>query len=235
MRTASPVILAVCGLKDEAQIAAGFGVLSLACGGHAATLKIRLSDAIERFNPIGLISFGIAGGLHPRLETGDVVIGTDVVAKDAKFSADEAWTAALLKAVPGAIAGTLAAVEQAVANTADKAALHQASGARAVDMESQHVARLAGAAKLPFAALRVIADPAHRALPKSALAGLKPDGSADVLAVLLEIAKAPGQVPALLKVAGDSRQALNVLLSSRACLGPGLGFPDFGKLVLNVP
>ncbi len=54
----------------------------------------------------------------------------------------------------------------------------------AVDMESHGAARFAENWGLPFAALRAIADPQHRALPPAAMVGMKPDGSADIKAVL---------------------------------------------------
>ena len=53
-----------------------------------------------------------------------------------------------------------------------------------VDMESHHVARLAPAHGLSFAAVRVVIDPAHRAVPEAALAGMLPSGGTSVTAVM---------------------------------------------------
>ena len=229
-----PVVLAVCGLKAEARIAAGLGVASLACGGDAPTLARRLPQECERLRPVGLMSFGIAGGLDPRLTTGDVLIGSTVIAEEAHYECDVAWRRVLVRSLAGAVVGPLAAGDHALATPADKSGLYRRTLARAVDMESQHVARFASAHGLPFIALRVIADPADRALPGAALVGLQPDGRAAILKVILALMKTPAELPALLQVAHDSRQALARLLSSRLCLGPGLGFPDFGKLVLDM-
>lgn len=229
-----PVVLAVCGLKEEARIAAGLGVATLACGGHASELARRLPQTIAELKPVGLISFGIAGGLDPKLATGDVVIGQEIIAGAERWTADAAWTAALRRALPRAVTGAIAGSASALSSAESKAALHAQTGARAVDMESQHVARAAKDYSLPFAALRIIADPAGRALPPAALAGLKPDGGANIPGVLWELLRAPAQLPALLKLASESKQALNALLGSRLLLGPGLGFPDFGKLLLDM-
>jgi hypothetical protein len=49
------------------------------------------------------------------------------------------------------------------------------------------VARLADAHGLALAAVRVIIDPAHRAVPPAALLAMAPGGSADVSATLREI------------------------------------------------
>ena len=62
------------------------------------------------------------------------------------------------------VRGGLAGVEQVVAARACKAALRSETGAAAVDMESHIAAAYAAEAGLPFAALRVISDPATRAL-----------------------------------------------------------------------
>ena len=61
-----------------------------------------------------------------------------------------------------------------------KAALHSETGASAVDMESHIAAAYAAEAGLPFAAVRVISDPAHRALPALARAAIKPNGQIDL-------------------------------------------------------
>src|SRR5256885_9970689 len=58
-----------------------------------------------------------------------------------------------------------AGVEQVIAARACKAALRLETGAAAVDMESHIAAAYAAEFELPFAALRVISDPASRALP----------------------------------------------------------------------
>jgi hypothetical protein len=44
------------------------------------------------------------------------------------------------------------------------------------------------------------------------------------------VLRAPGQVPALLRLALDARTARASLARGRRLLGAGLGFPDFGLL-----
>ena len=106
----------------------------------------------------------------------------------------------------------------------EKRLLHDATSSVAVDMESHVAAEAAEAHGLPFAACRVILDPAHRALPPAALIDLRPDGTPDVAAVLRSVIRHPRQLPALLNVAADARAARLALRAGRRRLGPGLSF-----------
>ncbi|SRR5271170_560500 len=106
-----------------------------------------------------------------------------------------------------------------------KAALFAASGAVAVDMESAIVARVAQRHNVPFAILRVIADPASRSLPSSALGAMGPDGEFDVAGLLAGLIANPGQLLALARLAADARRAFSVLKRARATLGA-----DFASL-----
>ena len=87
-----------------------------------------------------------------------------------------------------------------------------ASGAAAADMESHVVARTAAELALPFAILRVIADPAERELPPAALAGMRADGGINVGAVLASLARSPRQLPALIRLAAEAGRARAALL-----------------------
>ena len=101
---------------------------------------------------------------------------------------------------------------------ADKQALASATGALAVDMESHIAARLAAAHGLPFAALRVICDPAGRAIPPAAIAGMREDGGTDLGAILRALLRDPGQLPAMIRLAGDARTAFSFLARCRRAL-----------------
>jgi hypothetical protein len=95
-------------------------------------------------------------------------------------------------------------------------------------MESHVAARLAAERGLPFAVLRVIADSAAREIPPAALAGMGKDGRIDVLAVLVALRRAPGQLPALVGLAADTRRAMAELFRCHRLVGPGFGFFDLG-------
>src|SRR5260370_10572972 len=110
-----------------------------------------------------------------------------------------------------------------------KQLLYAQTGAVAVDMESHIAAEIAAAHRIPFAASRVIIDPADRPLPPAALVGLRSDGTADVGAVFRSVLRQPSQLPALVRTALDARIAGAALRRGRLMLGAGLGFPDFGE------
>jgi len=127
------------------------------------------------------------------------------------------------------LSADIAGVDAPVADATSKNALFAATGAAAVDMESAIVAQAAQRHGLPFAILRVIADPAHRPLPTAALVAMRADGEVDVAAVLAELIRSPGQLPALARLALDSRAAFSALVRARALLGADFASLDLGK------
>jgi hypothetical protein len=119
-------------------------------------------------------------------------------------------------------------MDNLIADPERKQLLYTQTGAVAVDMESHIAATIAAAHQIPFAASRVIIDPADRPLPPAALVGLRSDGTADAVAVLRSVLQQPSQLPALVRIALDARIARAALRRGRRMLGMGLGFPDFG-------
>jgi len=208
-------ILAVSGLAREAAIARGPGLRAIAAGGP------RLPPLIEAAiadGATGILSFGIAGGLDPALPPGTAIIAGAIIAGVERWPADTAWRDRLAARLPDAQLGDLAGVDLPVMTQADKQALAAATGALAVDMESHIAARLAAAHGLPFAALRVICDPAGRTIPPAAIAGMREDGGTALGAILLALLRAPGQLPAMMRLAADARTAFGVLGRCRRAL-----------------
>ena len=213
-------ILAVCGLKREAEIAGLPGVVAVAGGGDSAGLARKL-DALHG-DITGVISIGLAGGLSPLLKVGDVVIGERVLAGSDVFRCDNLWRVALAAKLPAAHQGPVAASDAVLDDAEAKAKLHQRSGALAVDMESAVAARFAAARNLKLAVLRVISDDAGHALPPAALVAMTPDGGISLGRVLWSVVKNPLQIPALIRTGRTSEKAFAELLRCRNLLGPGL-------------
>jgi len=232
--TAFPVI-AVTGLKTEARIVAGPRVHAIAGGGDAAGLARALEAAVAR-KPSAIISFGVAGGLAPELAPGSRLIARTIIGEDGeRYYGDPVWSKRLSGAFGGATIADIAGVAAPLACHKEKRALHIKTGAHAADMESHIAARIAAAHKLPFAAFRVVADPAHRRLPHAALVALKPDGSLALGAIAGSILRDPGQIPQLLRTAQDAQAAFVALFRSRKLLAGTLGFTDFREFLLDVP
>jgi hopanoid-associated phosphorylase len=219
-------VLIVTGLVQEARIAAGPGMTVICSSSNPLQLRTLLAG----FDPStvrGVISFGVAGGLDPLLESGDVVVATEVVDGESRWQAGLALSEELIdgsglggqKVVRAGLAG----VEQVVVGQAGKALLHAATGASAVDMESHIAAAYATGAGLPFAALRVISDPATRALPAIARSAIKPNGNIDLKKVLGGLARNPLTLRALVSTGIDFNRALRSLRGCRGFLLGGEG------------
>lgn len=218
---AKPVVAAA-GLGFEARIAQGPGVKVIY--GQSRDKYRKHLHAHAKAGISGFISIGVAGGLSPEFHPGDVVVASTVITARATFRTCPDWSRSILTALPNAHYTPVFGAEEPVMSVLEKEALWNATGAAAVDMESGPVAEIAARYGLPFTVLRVVLDPAHRALPPSALAGAREDGKTDPLAVMKSLIRRPGDLPGLLSLADDTRRASGALARSREALGPFLGF-----------
>ena len=218
------MILAATGLQRERRIVAGPGVEAVAGGGDQA----RLEAALDRLAAAarGIISIGIAGGLAPRLQAGQWVVADAVLVDDMSVPTDSLWTGRLAARLPEASRGLVLGANAMVAEATQKAALHRATGAVAVDMESHVVARVAQRHRLPFAVARVVSDAAHHSLPPAARVGMKSDGRMDLPSVLRSLVTNPGQLPALIRTGLEAERGFRALLRGHRRFGPRLGGPD---------
>ena len=201
-------ILAATGLAREAALIAADGVTPVVSGARPDLLQSRLQAAAA--GATAIISLGIGGALAAGLHPGDWVVATKVVSAGEEWPTDLAWTTALataLRASTGPILGS----EAMLLKAADKAAAQARTGALAVDMESHVAARLAHELGLPFAAARVISDPADRDLPSAVAVGIRPDGGMALGPVLLALMKNPLQLPALIRTGRDAETAFRAL------------------------
>jgi hopanoid-associated phosphorylase len=207
--------------------------MAIAGGGDHAKLDARLETLAPQAK--GIASIGIAGGLAPALQVGRWVVADCVVVDGESLQTDASWTACLAEQLGDATRGPLMGRNAMVTTASEKAALHDATAALAVDMESHVAGRVARRHRLPFVALRVICDPAGRSLPPAAHVGMKPDGGMNLAAVLGSLLVRPAQLPALIGVGLDAERAFKSLLRGHRRLGPRLGFPDLGELAVDVP
>jgi hopanoid-associated phosphorylase len=225
-------VLAVTGLAWEARIAAGPGVRTLAGGGNAHALAARLER--DAAHACAIVSFGVAGGLAAGLAPGTCVLARAVATRDMRWVCDEAWTRAMCERLPGATLGDIAGSDDMLAAATGKRALHAATHALAIDTESHIAAAIAAAHRLPFAALRVVVDPAGRGLPPAALVALRPGGAVDHAGVLRSLARRPSQLPLLMRTALDARTAQRALRRARSRLGARFAFAALGDFSLDV-
>jgi adenosylhomocysteine nucleosidase len=192
----------VVGLRAEARIARRLG-MPVAIGGGgpagAATAARRLiADGVR-----GLLSFGLCGGLDPALRPGDLIVPAIVLDAGRRHAADPGIAARF----GGLTTHVLLGGDAVAGSVAAKHALRAATAAHAIDLESGAVARLALMHNLPFAAIRVVCDPADAALPPAALVALDAGGAIGLLRVARSVLLRPGQIPALLALAGHAAAA----------------------------
>jgi len=218
------VVIAFVGMAFEARIAAGPGVL-VVCRTAGSELAAVAESAV-RHGYRGMLSFGVAGGLASHLRAGDWVVASAVRESQTVRATDATWSRRLLNMIDDAVHAPVVGVDTPIAEPAKKRELHQTTGAAAVDMESHIVARVAAAHRLAFAAVRVIVDPAHRPIPPAALLGMRPDGRADVLAILRDLMTRPSQLRPLARVAVDALAARAAMHRVRRLLGPHFGLAD---------
>jgi adenosylhomocysteine nucleosidase len=196
----------IVGLQAEARLLPG----PVFIGGGGAEGAARATAQALQAGATSLISFGLAGGLDPALPPGTLIIPRRVLWRDRAYDTDDM----LNERLGGVTHESLLAGERVAVLAAEKRALHLATGAAAIDLESGAVAR----SGLRFAVLRAVCDPAARDLPQAALAALDSAGLIGLGRVLASVAREPRQIASLLALGRDAalaRRSLARRISAR--------------------
>ncbi len=120
--------------------------------------------AIAQVQPKRVITSGFAGGLNPKMKFGTIVYDEDF----------EAGFGSQLEQA-GAVRATFYCHRRVAITAAEKAALWQATGADAVEMESSVIRNICREQKIPSATIRVISDDAGQDLPLDFNAMMTPE------------------------------------------------------------
>lgn len=226
------MIVAVTGLAREARLIAAPNIRPVVGGGDAVALERQLNEQLAG-GAKRVLSVGICGALAPHLRVGDTIIASEIVDADGSHPTHGAWSRALASQLPEAVLAPVAGSDEISADRESKSRLRNRTRACAVDMESHIAARVARKHGLPFAAVRIVSDAAHRTLPAAARAAMRPSGRIDLPAVLRSVARAPRQLPALVRTAWEAEVAFAALLRCRHVLHGGHVGIDFGQLALD--
>lgn len=140
-------------------------------GAEAARRATRL--VIEGHRPARIVAAGLCGGLDPSLARSAIVVASSVVAwtggadivPPAPRSLGRPGAALLAKLPSPARVGLVASSGEVVGTTAGKRAVHEATGAVAVDMESWWIAEQAARAGIEPWVIRAVSDTADEAIP----------------------------------------------------------------------
>jgi hopanoid-associated phosphorylase len=227
------MIIAVTGMAREARLVAHRNVIPVVGGGDAELLEQRIDAAIAKGGR-RILSIGICGALCPDLHVGDVVIASEIVTAHNIYPSNPSWIRELATRLPSAVVASMAGVDMVSADREGKADLRASTNAKTVDMESHVAARAAAAHGLPFAALRVVSDGAHRNLPHAAQIALHPSGGVDMPAVLRSVLRAPLQIVPLIRTAWEAEIAFAALLRCCGMLHAGLTRANLRDLALDV-
>ena len=185
--------------------------LLCAVAGDAARAYAQACAMADR-GVTGLVSFGMAGGLDADLQPGDLIIADSVIdASGTSTSVDPDWCKACKSTFNAAHTGAVFGADRALSSLAEKQATYATHRACAVDMESHGVARAARDRNLPFLIVRVIADTATTALPKSVENAIGPNGERRALTVMAGLLRRPYELPAVLRLARESGAAMRTL------------------------
>jgi len=215
------LVIAFVGLAFEARIAAAPGV-HVVCRTAGSELET-VAETAARHGYRGIVSFGVAGGLASHLRPGDWVVASSIHDSGAIRPTDAVWSRKLLGLISGAVHAPIVGVDEPVPEPAKKRELYRETGAAVVDMESHTMARVAEKHDLAFAAIRVVVDPAHRKVPPAALIGMRPDGRANVAAVVRDLVSRPSQISPMARIAIDAFTARAAMVRVRRKLGPHFG------------
>jgi adenosylhomocysteine nucleosidase len=211
MRNWPTAVLCTSGLAAEAKIARAVGFSVVVGAGDRERTASLVERAVERANC--LVSFGIAGALAPQLMPGDVVVSAEVVAADQRWRGQEDFCRRIagLAYRLGAVEGPVLGARTILSTEVEKRQAWKQTGAIAVDLESDVVARIAARAGIPFLVVRAIADAAYRELPPAALIPLSEEGRPKLKSVFASVLRYPRQITPLIGLACETRKALAAL------------------------
>src|SRR5213596_2727546 len=143
-----------------------------------------------------VLSCGFAGGLNPYLTVGTVVFSTDE---------DAGLTPGLLAA--GACPVRFHSADRVATTVGEKQALWKATGADAVEMESQIIRAICRAHEIPSATIRVISDAAHEDLPLDFNVLMTAEQKLNYGKLALAILGSPQKLPAILRLQRQTQLA----------------------------
>lgn len=159
----------------------------------------------------GLISWGVASGLVPRMRSGTLILPEQIISREGAVhrAAPELYRRACA-ALDGRfvhVRGSLAESRRVMRSRTEKRDLFRLTGAVAADMESAAVAEIAEAAGIPFLSVRVILDSLEVPLPRSALSAIDEYGTVRPARFMGRLAARPWEIPGILRLALKFRRA----------------------------
>ena len=161
-----------------------------------------------------LLSWGFAVALQPGLSAGDVVLADALLAEDCSYKVSRSWRTSLRKRLADftrVYDGALAHCDNVLCDPTEKQQMWDSSAAIAADRESAAVAEKAKMAKMPFLALKVIAEAANVRLPSNLSERISESGSLKPGQILSGGGTRPWAWPATIKLTKGALAGLDKL------------------------
>jgi nucleoside phosphorylase len=225
MRASGPLLVVSALLREQAalrrrlgvgrgdRVRAGPGAWLAVTGDGAHRAEEGLARLVEDLRPARVLVIGLAGGLSPDVEAGELLVGERVLggtfARPARALAP--WPAA------GARGATLVSASRIVARARDKARLWTRLGRprpAAVDLESNAYVDIAERAGIALSILRVVSDARDEDLPAEISASTDAHGAVRPWAVALRAAARPRSWPHLARLERRASTAARRLASA---------------------
>ena len=183
---AAPFRKIVADQRDAAVLLTGVG---------QENARTSVADVLAQQSPSLVLTCGFAGGLDSALPVGAVVFETSQL---------ELWER-LSNA--GAVPVKFFCASRIAITAKEKRTLRSSTQADAVEMESEAIHTLCRERRIPCATVRAISDTANEDLPLDFNQLARPDWTMDYCRLALAVAKAPGTIPALLRLQRNCRVA----------------------------
>ncbi len=171
-----------------------------------------------------IISWGVAGALDIKLNSGDLIFADSVISQNETFQTSTDWKNKLLEHVKKSKIkvhhGNIVSSKEVCSSISDKNNLSVKTNAVAVDMESAAIAKIASKNNLDFIVIRSIADKADTTIPEAVVKYTNNLGRPNILKFVLSCILRPAQIREIYILAKSYKLALKTLVDLA---------PDFKK------
>jgi len=187
------------------------------------------AEALLQEGATSLLSWGCAGALDPTVKPGSLMLPKRIIVSSPPclFEVDTGWHQRLYQRLSSHLTvntGPLASSPSILSNSAGKAALRNATGAMAVDMESAAMADLAASRRIPFMVVRAIADAAGTVIPEDLSVAMSRRGRISAIHQLTLLLR-PWLWPVLIRLHNQFQASMITLARVSGLAGPGLLAP----------
>lgn len=183
------------------------------------------SRLIETSKPRLILNFGFAGSLSPELKVGEIVSAERLLFFHDGLFSEQQWLTSLQQ--PLAHQTTFVTTSRITDKKYLAARLPSSISRAVVEMETTAMAKVAGAAGIPFMAIRAITDTLDEELAFTLDEFCDQELNLKLWRVLLTVVRKPRIIPQLARLSGNSRRAGKILAETVMRVVPTLdiGYP----------